>query len=256
MTSDPTTDDSSLEETVTHCYLCGGPLSESTNNDHCPPLALFSKEIRQQHNLSQLITIPVHQSCNSSYQEDEQYFQAELIPFAPGSVAGDSSYKGYMAGLQKYENLRLAEKVLQEFELQPGGLQLPAGLVVKRQDGARISRVAYKIVRGLYFHHHRTTLPESISVGCTVTAPGQPPPEHFQLVRDLIDDKTHGLYPGVFDYRFRVLETDLGKLNYWAFLIWDRIIVTVHFHDPWSCQCEDCISAVAAMEVRAGNSAA
>ena len=65
---------------------------------------------------------------------------------------------------------------------------------------------------------------------------------------DLADDETHGRYPGVFDYRFRVFEMDVGTLNYWAFLIWDRIIVTAHFHDPWSCQCEDCTSAVAGME--------
>ena len=52
----------------------------------------------------------------------------------------------------------------------------------------------------------------------------------------------------LFDYRFHVFEMDVGTLNYWAFLIWDRIIVTAHFHDPWSCQCEDCTSAVAGME--------
>ena len=56
--------------------------------------------------------------------------------------------------------------------------------------------------------------------------------------------------PGIFDYRFRVFETDLGKLNYW-----DRLIMTVHFHDPWSCQCEDCTSAVAEMEMRVGRPA-
>ena len=171
-------------------------------------------------------------------------------------MAGNSIFEGHKRGLKKAQNLRLAEKVLREFEPRPGGLYLPHGLVAKHQDGARISRVAYKIVRGLYFRHHCEILPESISVGCTVTAPGQPPPEHFESVRDLPDDETHGRYPGVFDYRFNAFETDLGKLNYWAFLIWDRIIVTVCFHDPWSCQCEDCISAVAAMEVRAGNSAA
>ena len=89
----------------------------------------------------------------------------------------------------------------------------------------------------------------------TLTAPGQRPPEHFLCVSGLADDETHGRYPGIFDYRSRVFETDLGKLNYWAFLIWDRLIMTVHFHDPWSCQCEDCTSAVAEMEMRVGRPA-
>ena len=72
-------------------------------------------------------------------------------------------------------------------------------------------------------------------------------------VSSLADDETHGRYGGVFDYRFRVFETDLGTLNYWAFLFWDRVIMTLYFHDPWTCQCEVCTSGVAEMEMRAGD---
>ena len=245
--------DSSPKDTPTHCYLCGRPLSCPTSRDHCPPLALFSPEIRRQHDLSQLITIRVHTDCNASYQYDEEYFKATMVPFARGSVAGDPIYNKFIADSREDERkLILAESILHEFEPRPGGLHLPPGLVVKRQDGARIRRVAWKIVRGLYFHHHSTILPEAIPAGCSLTAPGQRPPEHFLRVTDLADDETHGRYPGVFDYRFRVVETGVGKLNYWAFLIWDRIIMTVHFHDPWSCQCEDCTSAVAQTDMRAG----
>ena len=254
--SDSAKGGSSPKEAPTHCYLCGRPLSCPTSRDHCPPRTLFSPEIRQQHNLSQLIAIRVHKNCNASYQRDEEYFKATLVPFARGSVAGDPIYSKFIADSRENERkLILAESILREFEPRPGGLHLPSGLVVKRQDGARIKRVAWKIVRGLNFHHHSTVLPEATPVGCTLTAPGQRPPEHFLCVSGLADDETHGRYPGVFDYRFRVFETDLGKLNYWAFLIWDRIILTVHFHDPSSCQCEDCTSAVAEMEMRAGRAA-
>ena len=236
----------------THCYLCGRPLSCPTSRDHCPPLALFSREIRQRHNLSQLITMPVHRSCNASFQRDEEYFTATMVPFAPSSVAGDSISKKFFADSRKDERKRvLAEKILREFEPRPSGLHLPPHLVVKRQDGTRIKRVAWKIVRGLYFYHYKAILPDALHVGCTLTAPGQRPPEHFLYVSGIANDETHGRYPGVFDFRFHVFETDLGKLNYWAFLIWDRIIMTVYFHDPWSCQCEDCRAAVAEMEMRA-----
>ena len=232
-----------------HCYLCGRPLSGPTSRDHYPPLTLFSRKIRQQHNLSQLITFRVHKDCNASYQSDEKYFKAAMAPFARGSVAGDAIYEKFIAdSLEDEHQLILAKKILLEFETRPSGLHLPPGLVAKRQDGARIERVVWKIVRGLYFHHHSTILPEAIHVDWTLTAPSQRPPEDFQRVIDLADDETHGRYPGVFDYRFRVFEMDVGTLNYWAFLIWDRIIVTAHFHDPWSCQCEDCTSAVAGME--------
>ncbi len=88
---------------VTHCYLCGRPLSCPTSRDHCPPLTLFPPEIRRQHNLSQLIAIWVHRDCNASYQSAEEYFKATMVPFARGSVAGDSIYKKFIADSREDE---------------------------------------------------------------------------------------------------------------------------------------------------------
>ena len=247
--------DKSAKEASKRCYLCGGPLSPSISMDHCPPRALFSRGVRKRHNLSQLITIPVHRDCNESYKRDEEYFQAALVPFAPGSEAGDTIFEEFIAKSKKDDSKRdLAEMILREFEPRPGGLHLPSNLVMKRQDGARIQRVAWKIVRGLYFHHHGAILPETLPVGVTMTAPGRSRPEHFELMLldGLADEDSHGQYPGAFDYRFRTVGTDLWKLNYWALVIWDRVLMTVCFHDPWSCQCEGCTSAIAELDMRTG----
>ena len=236
----------------THCYLCGRPLSNPISKDHCPPQSLFAEEIRQQHNIDQLLTIPVHEKCNASFSRDEEYFIATMIPFAPGSVAGDAVFRQFMVGSKKNQNKwRLAGKVLNEFEIRPSGLYLPPRKVAKRQEGNRITRIAWKVVRGLYFtHFDKKILPESLPINCEFVPPNERPPEHFLHVSSLPNDASYGQYPGVFDYRFRIIETDLGKLNYWAFLIWDRIIITVYSHDPWSCPCVDCTVAVAEMEMR------
>ena len=237
----------------THCYLCGHPLSRPTSKDHCPPRALFPPETRQRHNLSQLITIPVHKDCNASYSPDEEYFIATLVPFASGSEAGDAIYKQFFENSRKDKKKRkLAKKILRQFDPRPSGLHLPAGRVIMRQDGTRVARVAWKIVRGLYFHHHSAILPEDIDFKCTETSPTERPPDHFLAVSGLPKDETHGQYPGIFDYRFRSFELGSGKkLHYWAFLIWDRIIMTMSFHDPWSCKCENCISALRIWDQRA-----
>ena len=238
------------EEALGKCYLCGRPLSCPTSKDHCPPRALFTPEIRRQHNLDRLITLQVHRDCNASYSSDEEYFIAAIVPFAPGSVAGDSIYHKFFSDAHNNEKkYHLAEKILHEFEERPSGLYLPAGTVVKKQEGTRIKRIAWKIVRGLYYCHYGAILPESIFVNCVFTPPGQRPPKIFQYMCGLADDKTHGIYGGVFDYRFHVFDTDSGKLNYWALLIWDRIIVTLCFHDPWSCQCKKCVSSVSEMKI-------
>ena len=235
------------------CYLCGHPLSFPTSKDHCPPRALFAKEIKKQHGLTQLITFPVHLDCNASYSFDEEYFIATLVPFAPGSEAGDAIYREFFEKSRKdKKKWNLAKQILRQFEPRPRGLHLPAGRVIMRQEGDRVSRVAWKIVRGLYFHHHNTTLPEDINFSCEEITQSERPPELFMDVKNLPDDKTHGRYAGIFDYRFRVFELDFGKkLHYWAFLIWDRIIMTGAFHDPWSCKCEKCISALRIWDQRA-----
>ena len=233
------------------CYLCGYPLVHPTTKDHCPPKALFAKDIRKEFNV-RLTTFRVHSHCNRSYQHDEQYFIATMIPFARDSYAGNVVYKKTINSFgENIHNLRLGEKILREFETRPSGLHLSKGRVIKRQEGNRIRRVAWKIARGLYFQKNNRILPETLPVGCTMTSPGERPPEHFLSIMNLSDDATYGRYPGVFDYRYRMENVDSGKLNYWAFLIWDRIIMTVYSHDPWSCRCAECTAAIAELELRA-----
>jgi len=96
-------------------------------------------------------------------------------------------------------------------------------------------------------------LPEAIPVNRVFVVPSMQPPDAFQAVISLPDDETRGQYGGVYDCRCRVFDPKLGKLNYWAMLFWNRIIMTVQFHHPRSCQCEDCGTAVADMEVRAAD---
>ena len=51
----------------TLCYLCGKPLAPPTNADHPVMQQLFAPEIRRKFNVSQLITLDVHQACNTAY---------------------------------------------------------------------------------------------------------------------------------------------------------------------------------------------
>lgn len=224
------------------CYLCGQPLSDPISRDHVPPKQLYAHEVRKTHPTN-LLTIPVHAACNKAYQHDEDYFAHTLMPFARGSYAGDAFYKETIDKFHAKKNVRLAMKVLKEFERQPSGLVLPGGKVAKRFEGKRVSRVAWKIVRGLYFHHHGELLPIEGTSLVSVTAPGEMPPEHFLLFTGLADNPGRGQYPSVFDYRFQKFP-DANDLHYWAMLLWDRIIVIVLFHDP-HCACAECRPAAA-----------
>ena len=216
------------------CYLCGKPLQEPINRDHIPPQQLYADEVRKRHSPN-LRTIPVHKCCNSDYQLDEDYFVNTLMPFAVGSYSGNAFYSETLTKYRSGKKQGLVQKVLREFEHRPMGLILPPGKIAKRFEGERVHRVAWKIVRGLHFHHFKEFLPQELVSGLRIVLPDQEPPPDFIGV---IDEPTHGQYPGVFDYRFATFP-EIPNFHYWALLLWDRILLLVTFHDP-ACACEAC----------------
>jgi hypothetical protein len=151
------------------CYLCGLPLTQPTSADHAPPKQFFAPAIRKQH-APQLLTIPVHDACNKAYQLDEDYFVHTLMPFARQTYAGRAIYDEVLAKFRAGKKAGLTRGVLNEFEPQPRGLVLPGNKVVKRFQGKRLQRVGWKIVRGLYFHHHGIALPEALRQGRILSA--------------------------------------------------------------------------------------
>jgi len=217
------------------CYLCGRLLTEPTSADHVPPKQFYADDIRKKHNPN-LLTIRVHAECNRSYQYDEDYFVNTLAPFARGSYAGDALLREVFAKYGAGEKQGLVHKVVQEFERQPGGLVLPPNLVAKRLEGERFHRVAWKIIRGLYFHHFAEVLPEDTPNGLEIVPPDRPPPKEFII--GLPDNPIHGRHPGVFDYKFAKFP-EVHNFNYWAMLLWDRLILIMKFHDP-ACECAHC----------------
>ena len=223
---------------ISVCYLCGKELVEPINRDHVPLKQFYTEEIRKNHNPN-LLTIPVHAACNSSYQLDEDYFINTLVPFATGSYSGDSSLKDVF---KKYSNgvkCSLVHKTLNEFERSPSGLILPENLVAKRFEGERLHRVAWKIIRGLYFHHFNLVLPEYNLNSISIILPDQVPPKEFLIALGDLDGL--GSYPGVFDYKF-IQVKELDNFNYWAMLLWDRIILIFSFHGLDS-SCDHCLEA-------------
>lgn len=223
----------------TVCYLCGKSLAEPVNRDHVPPQQIYADDVRKVHSPN-LLTIPVHAACNKAYQYDEDYFANTIAPLARGSYSGNAFLGEVLHKFAAGQKQGLVHKVLQEFEHQPGGLILPTGLVAKRFEGKRLHRVAWKIIRGLYFHNFNEVLPEGIPNRLQIVSPDQPPPPEFLA---LSDAPVRGQYPGVFDYKFAKFP-EVHNLNYWAMLLWDRVILIMSFHDP-SCDCEYCINAKA-----------
>jgi hypothetical protein len=156
--------------------------------DHVPMQQLYAPEVRKTHSPN-LLTIPVHDKCNKSYQRDEDYFVTALMPHSRGSYAGDAIYKRALERYRGGEKVGLVRRVLADFDPRPSGLVLPGNQVLQRLDGNRIKRVAWKIVRGLYFHHQNKFLLEDLVTAVTLTSPDQEPPEHFKAFMALPDNE-------------------------------------------------------------------
>jgi len=217
------------------CYLCGRPLAPPLSQDHVPPKQFYADAVRKKHSPN-LRTITVHKACNFAYQFDEDYFVNTIAPFARGSYSGNALLHEIFQKYHSGKKRGLVSKVYQEFERRPSGLVLPHGLVAKRIEGERVHRVAWKIIRGLYFHHFGEFLPQDTPNGLEIVPPDQPPPKEFII--GLPDNPVRGQYPGVFDYKFAKF-AEVHNFNYWAMLLWDRIIMIVKFHDP-ACGCDHC----------------
>lgn len=222
------------------CYLCGENLnSDDIDKDHVPMKQIHASDIRKTHNLSNLLTLPTHKSCNHSYKHDEDYFVVTLAPLAIESYSGDAVLDDVAKQFKRPQGRRLGNKVLEEF----GKITLPNGWVTKRFEGERISRILWKIVRGLFFHETTRFLPENTPDSLEIFSQNfvnlvsrkeisQMPPPLFSYVRDT---PSRGQYPGIFDYKYtKFSANDKPHLWVWAVLLWDCIICMINFPDPES----------------------
>lgn len=213
------------------CYLCGEKLDYSQkneiNDDHVPPRQFYASKIRKKFNVN-LFTLKVHERCNKSYQLDEDYFLHSLAPIAMDNAIGKELSYDLKRNIRRSDGKGrgLAFKVFEEFIKRPSGLVLPAGKILKRFDAQRVYRIIWKILRGLYFKEYGSYLPIETNYGIKVLDPTQQPPEEFFLVSDA---PPKGDYPKVFDYKYTVIDQYGFDFHFWAFLLWDKLIVEIFF---------------------------
>ena len=225
-----------MRDGIDICYLCGELLDQKNISDeHIPPRQIYARDIRKNHDLSRLITLPTHKACNQSYQKDEDYFVVSLAPFVVGSYTGRAVFDDILQQLKREEGRRLFQKSLDEF----GKVILPNGWMVKGLDPVRIPRIFWKIIRGLFFFETKRFLPENTPWFINVFGESflQESPPLFSYVRNT---PSRGKYTGAFDYKYnKISVADQCHLWLWAMLFWDSIICMIGFPDPEH-SVEDC----------------
>lgn len=220
---------------VSPCYLCGRPFEEGEdwNKDHVPPKQFFSHYVRQKFQNMNLEWLPTHPKCNSGYQPDEDYFVHSLTPLAIKTPMARSVFDDNVSRYQQGNFLGLRQKIMEEFsEFHPiSGLIIP-GKIFKNFDTPRLSRITWKLIRGLFFQKHLTVLPEATARDIQYTQPGDSIPD---LANALFgkEDKSEGKNPGVFNYRTHIVSKNILRseydLHYWYLVLWDAMSIQIGF---------------------------
>ena len=179
--------------------------------------------MRKKHQIS-LVTVKVHRSCNSSYKLDEQYFTQCLMPFLKGSYTGQPLYDKSIRDYNTDPRRRvLIDQIMASAKDNVRGVILPSGKFWYDVQLDRIHSVVKKIVRGLHFTDLDEIIPAEMNMVIDIVFPGNEPPQHFLMVRDMVPDhEARGHHQGIFAYRYY----RASEFHYWALLLWDRVIIT------------------------------
>jgi hypothetical protein len=141
------------------CVICGEHLA--TTVDHLPPKAIFSKPCP-----SDLITVPACSRCNNESSMDDEQFRNDLSLH----IGMDTDKKRELLN-RTARAIKRNKKLQREIEKNRVLVELfsEGGVFLGRQMGVRWNsqahdRVVERIVRGLYFHHHRCVLGKQVEV--------------------------------------------------------------------------------------------
>ena len=216
------------------CYLCGRDIGDDFSRDHVPPQQLWSPEIRRQFNVSGLITLPTHSDCNQSFKLDEEYtFRALATTAYDQSATARSFMEHNFAKVARGTGVGLHRKLLSAMDSRPSGLYLPGDKGVMRIEGARIKRVLWKIIRGLWFLEYDRVLPEDTRFMCEIHEPHNKRKselgEYWNIVRS---QTSRGKYQAVFAHKYFRFEENGEALHGWAMLLWNGLIVYCMHFDP------------------------
>lgn len=203
------------------CYLCGKQIEGKPSKEHVPPKQFFAQGYRKASSPS-LLTLLSHTQCNKSYQADEDYFVASVGGTAQDTPTGQWLLEDIVTKLSRQDAQGLRNTIMSEFSDNVSGIYLPRGLIAKKLVRARVDRVVWKIIRGLYFHHYSQYLDQDSRHKISYYQMGRDsPPEEYKLMGDA---PLLGQYRDVFAYRFKTVVDEGSTSGMWALFFWKAFI--------------------------------
>jgi hypothetical protein len=147
---------------ISTCTYCGE--QKPVTADHVPPKNLFDRPFPPN-----LLTVPACFDCNGGFTKDDEYFRIALTVTdkAKGQRAREAVLPTVMRGINSTKAGRFRATLLSGTQIAPR--YSPSGLFLGNQraiafEGARIDRVARRIVQGLFFQVKGHRLPDDHAI--------------------------------------------------------------------------------------------
>jgi hypothetical protein len=101
--------------------------------------------------------------------------------------------------------------------------------MIKRVDRKRVNRIAWKIVRGLYYNEHHAYLqePKELRIKFFQGFGIDEVPDFYKFIFN--NTETVGIYKGIFCYRhntFSFIENH-QTWDFWSLMFWDSLVVVI-----------------------------
>lgn len=140
-----------------NCIFCN---KTADTREHIPAKNIFKNSNKQS-----LITVPSCKDCNSSFQKDDDFFRQFFTGFLVdkssaarqlfNSEVTRSIMRKPALGYQMFKQMKLVDAYT------PSGLYMGKRTVYKISDTDknRVNRVVEKIIKGLFYHEFRRTVP-------------------------------------------------------------------------------------------------
>lgn len=211
------------------CYLCGAPAS---TYDHVPPKSLFPKDFQYKG-----LKVPACKNCNNASSKDDEYLRDCFVMTGWNKEARQVFLEGvrpsYMRPYSRIQSITKHQRILNS--MAKVNIKTPNGIFLKevtamKMKMSRINSSLKKIVRGLYFYHHKFAIPNDYNF----TVYFQPPDILASFIKEAQEKKAleGAIFGNTFSYmHVRIREDRFVSIWWLSFYQTHAVIVLVDSPD-------------------------
>lgn len=198
------------------CYLCGQEGADTKEN--IPPRCFFPQGERDK-----IIKVPAHFKCNQEWGDAIEYFRNQLVGISAMTNPTAHSILTTKGTRSLRRNQPLLRKIIGDLRRKidictPGGIYLRTQPGIKIDSGL-LKKFVIHMVRGLYYYHKGSVLPEGTNITWKIQPSGVAPEWISRL--PIIE-----VHQDVFKYRYKIID-DHPEWSTWVLGFYEVSLGTI-----------------------------